>query len=165
MPERREIRLIQIGIDPGKKGAVAWYVNGTQRYYDAVKMPPTAKQLHELLKPLVAIGAAGGGCRCTIEQVQVMGKKFGAKQALSYGQGYGEIIGVLTCLGVSIEEVRASVWKKKLHVTADKNTSILLCERLYPELDLMPGKCTTPQDGLAEAMLIAHYGITHGGEK
>lgn len=143
-----------IGIDPGLKGGIAFYCQHSGQY-GAYKMPPTAKQIHSLLKDLAEnYGVLTAYC----EQVQVMGKAFGAKAALSYGQGYGEIIGILTALRASITEVRPSVWKRKLNVSSDKESAILLCERLYPELDLTPGQCRKPQDGLAEAMLIAHYG-------
>ena len=139
-----------IGIDPGKKGAIAFI---SESRYDACRMPETTRQVANLLEKLVT----GKDATACIEQVQVMGKVFGAKAALSYGQGYGEIIGILTVLGARIHEVRASVWKRTLNITADKNTSILLCERMYPNLDLSPGRCTKPQDGLAEAMLLCHY--------
>jgi hypothetical protein len=139
-----------IGIDPGKKGAIAFI---SESRYDAYRMPETTRQTANLLEKLIH----GLDAVVCIEQVQVMGKVFGAKAALSYGQGYGEIIGILTVLGARIHEVRASVWKRALNITSDKNTSILLCERLYPNVDLSPGKCRNPQDGLAEAMLLCHY--------
>ena len=144
--------MIYLGIDPGKKGGIAAYGSAG---YTAVPMPPTTKQL---LQKLQEFTGNASGVKCCIEQVQVMGKTFGAKAALSYGQGYGEIIGILTALSIEIHEVRPSIWKKRLNLDRDKNNSILLCERLYPSLDLTPGRCTKPQDGLAEAMLLLHYG-------
>lgn len=144
-----------LGIDPGQKGGIAW---ASESGYGAIQMPKTTQQVYKAL-----LGFIGGvsGCKCCIEQVQVMGKMFGAKAALSYGQGYGEIIGILTALSVEIHEVRPSVWKRKLNISADKNDSILLCERLYPELNLIPVQCRKPQDGIAEAILILHYGRKH----
>lgn len=139
-----------IGIDPGKKGGIAYI---SESRYSAFPMPPTTKQVAKLLENLIGEREA----IVCIEQVQVMGRVFGAKAALSYGQGYGELIGILTVLGATIHEVRPSVWKRALNISADKNSSILLCERLFPLLDLMPGKCRTPQDGLAESMLLCHY--------
>jgi hypothetical protein len=140
-----------IGIDPGLKGGIAWR---TDTGYGAAKMPTTTKGVMTLIASLPDEHDKIIAC---LEQVQVMGKVFGAKAALSYGQKYGELIGILTVLGATIHEVRPSVWKRTLNISSDKNTAILLCERLFPNLDLSPGQCRKPQDGLAESMLLVHY--------
>lgn len=145
--------MIYLGIDPGKQGAIAWRCQITGDH-SAVKMPDSPKKLHRLIVNLKS--DYGVLCVC-IEEVQVMGRVFGAKAALSYGRGYGEIIGILTAEGAIIHEVRPSVWKKGMNVNADKNTSILLCERLFPELELIPPGCRKPQDGIAEAALLVAY--------
>ncbi len=149
--------MIYIGIDPGVKGAIAWISDDG---YGAVKMPPTTKQVYDKIVDL----AVARNASVTVEQVQVMGKVFGAKAALSYGQKYGEIIGILTALGIPIREVRAAVWKKGMNLDKDKNNSILKCERLFPKLQLIPPGCRVVQDGLAEAILLAEYGrkMEHG---
>lgn len=143
-----------IGIDPGQKGGIAYICDDLLKPYGAERMPPTTKQLARMLSDLIA----NRPVTVYIEQVQVMGKALGAKAALSYGQGYGEIIGILTVFGAAMHEVRPSVWKRGMNISADKNSAILLCERLFPDIDLMPGQCRKPQDGLAEAMLLAAYG-------
>lgn len=140
-----------IGIDPGTAGAIAFVTDTDCNVY---RMPATTRQKHDMLSNIIDKDST-----VVIEKVQVMGKRFGAKQALSYGQGYGELIGILTALGCRIVEVTPSVWKKAMHVTSDKKTSIALCERLFPSVSLYPTSRTTkPHDGLAEALLIAEYG-------
>ena len=147
--------MLIVGIDPGKtSGGIGWLCTLTGAY-GACAMPQTTRQIYLLLSGLQA---EHGHLTAISEQVQVMGKKMGVKSAMSYGQGYGELIGCLTALNASIIEIRPAVWKKALKLTRDKADSILLCERLYPEVNLFPGRCTKGKDGIAEAMLLAHYG-------
>lgn len=143
--------MIYIGIDPGKKGGIAWL----GKKYHAYAMPDTTAGIYKLINAI----AEGLETTAVIEQVQVMGKAFGAKAALSYGQGYGEIIGILTALGIKIVEVRAAAWKKGMGLTKEKDDSIALCERLFPLVNLLPTpRCKKPSDGIAEALLLAEYG-------
>lgn len=151
-------RMMLLGVDPGLKGGIA-FIDTISGQYGAYPMPVTTRQKYTLLHDLKE---TYGNITAYCEQVQVMGRAFGAKAALSYGQGYGELIGILTALGASIHEVRPSVWKRKLNISADKESAILLCERLYPDVELVPKGCRRAQDGLAEAMLIAHYGRITG---
>lgn len=100
---------LYIGIDPGLKGGIAAiYDQG----YEAHIMPATTAETMRLIDYL-----KNHNTTCIIEQVQVMGKSFGAKAALSYGQKYGELIGILTSLGVKIVEVRPAAWKKGMGLT------------------------------------------------
>ena len=142
-----------IGIDPGRKGGIAYiYDDG----YDSYFMPDTTSGIYKLLSQLAD---PAPWTTCIIEQVQVMGKSFGAKAALSYGQHYGEIIGILTALEVKVVEARPAIWKKAMGLTKEKDDSIALCERLFPDVNLLPTqRCTKPSDGMAEAVLLAEYG-------
>ena len=143
--------MIYIGIDPGVKGGIA--VIG-ESFTKAYPMPTTTKEKNGLLAILCTTRATA-----IVEKVQVMGRAFGAKAALSYGQGYGELIGILTALDCKIVEVAPATWKKGMNVNSDKNTSILKAERLFPEVSLYPSeRCKKPSDGLAEALLLAEYG-------
>lgn len=143
--------MTYIGIDPGQKGGIA--VIGFARYATH-PMPDTTAGIMRLIDDLKQ-----GATTCIIEQVQMMGKSFGAKAALSYGQHYGEMIGILTTLGIKIVEVRPAVWKKTMKLTKEKDDSIALCERLFPSVNLLPTpRCKKPSDGMAEALLLSEYG-------
>ena len=49
-----------------------------------------------------------------------------------------------------------------MEVTSDKNTSIDLCKRLFPDINLLATpRSRKPHDGMAEALLIAEYGRRH----
>lgn len=144
--------MIYLGIDPGLKGGIAIIPEGIPA--KAYPLPQTAKEKYDLLCQLCS-----GRVTAITEKVQVMGKSFGAKAALSYGQGYGELIGLLTAFSVKIVEVSPTVWKRGMNLGKDKNTSILKAERLFPEVSLYPTpRCKKPSDGLAEALLLAEYG-------
>lgn len=143
--------MTYIGIDPGQKGGIAAICSAG---YIVHQMPNTTAGIMRMIDDIKRDETT-----CIIEQVQMMGKSFGAKAALSYGQHYGEMIGILTTFGVKIVEVRPSVWKKAMRLTKEKDDSIAMCERLFPSVDLLPTpRCKKPSDGMAEALLLAEYG-------
>lgn len=75
----------------------------------------------------------------------------GVAGAFNYGKGYGELLGVLAACKHSTREIAPAVWKKALHVTADKQTARTLARQLFPEARI------TRADH-AEALLIAEWG-------
>lgn len=58
---------------------------------------------------------------------------------------------------IPYELVRPQKWKKEFSVTADKNTSIEVCKRLFPGVNLIPPGCRKEHDGMAESLLMALY--------
>lgn len=82
----------------------------------------------------------------------------GVTSMFTFGQGFGWIQGVLTTLRIPFELVRPQRWKKEFGVTGDKNTSIAVCKRLFPGINLLPSaRCRKEHDGMAEALLMAEY--------
>lgn len=76
----------------------------------------------------------------------------------SFGQNYGFIQGLLKAYSIPFELVRPQKWKKEFSITADKNKSIAVCKRLFPDVSLLATpKCKKPSDGIAEALLLALY--------
>ena len=142
--------MIYLGIDPGQKGGIAWL----GKKYHTYAMPDTTKAVLGLIQAL----STGLVTTCIIEHAQAMPKQGGVSM-FNYGQHYGELIGIMTALGIKIIEVRAAVWKKAMGLTKDKDASIALCERLFPSVDLLPSdRSRKPSDGMAEALLLAEYG-------
>lgn len=135
-----------IGIDAGAKGAVAIIddhgivgvtVFDEEKYCDI-------------------LGAAKN-CICCLEHVGAMPGQ-GVTSMFSFGENFGFIQGVLKANGIPYELVRPQKWKKEFSITKDKNTSIEVCKRLFPNVSLRrTDKCTTDHDGLAEALLMAEY--------
>lgn len=151
--------MLHVGIDPGKTGGIGWICTVSGEY-GAVAMPPTTRGLVTLIDDLIT---HYGTINATVEEPQLMGYRVSGKVLLSFGKHYGEIVGILTAAKAQINEVRPATWKRGLNLTKDKNDSILLCERLYPNVELFPGRCTKGKDGIAEAILLAHYGKKMGG--
>ena len=76
----------------------------------------------------------------------------------NFGTNFGFIQGVLRAYKIPFELVRPQKWKKEFSITADKNSSIAVCKRLFPEVNLLPTpRCKKEDDGMAEATLMALY--------
>jgi hypothetical protein len=76
----------------------------------------------------------------------------------SFGQNYGFIQGLLTANRLPYQLVPPQTWKKEFTVNSTKQTSIDVCKRLFPDVDLLATpKCKKPHDGMAEALLMAEY--------
>ena len=84
--------------------------------------------------------------------------KQGVVSTFGLGENFGFIQGMLTAFGIPYELVRPAKWKKEFSVTADKNTSIEVCHRLFPNVSLKrTERCKTDSSDMAEALLMAEY--------
>jgi len=96
-------------------------------------------------------------CKCCLEHVSAMPKQ-GVTSTFNFGVNFGWIQGILDAFGVPYELVRPQKWKKEFSVTANKNSSIAVCKRLFPDVSLKrTERCTKDDDGMAEALLMAEY--------
>lgn len=145
--------MTYIGIDPGKKGAFALiYDCGSIFVYgwDDAKFVEKIRYEYytaEKIKNIVAC----------VEHVSAMPGQ-GVTSMFTFGENFGFIQGVLTAYGIPFELVRPQKWKKEFSITSDKNTSIEVCKRLFPDVSLKrTEKCKKDDDGLAESLLLAEY--------
>ena len=141
--------MVYIGIDPGQTGGIATLDDtvSTVRY--------TSANLIGILKKLKAENKS---IKVYVEEVHSMPHQ-GVRSMFTFGNGYGQILGILEALEVKYELVTPNCWKKYVGVTHDKKTSIVKAQKLFPDVSLLPtSKCRVPDDGLAEALLIAYYG-------
>ena len=53
-----------------------------------------------------------------------------------FGENFGFIQGVLRAYKIPFELVRPQKWKKEFSITGDKNSSIQVCKRLFPDVRL-----------------------------
>lgn len=137
-----------LGVDPGKKGAVAIIRDG-----EAYVFP--IKKIREICETYEGI------CVATVEAVHAMPHQ-GVTSCFTFGEGLGYIKGMLDAFQIPYKTVPPQVWKKEFGVTADKKTSILKCEELYPHIRLYPtSRSRTKSPDMAEAVLIATYGMKH----
>lgn len=147
--------MIYIGIDPGKKGAMAIIKPS------GIEICAYSEAAYN--EALAAVATLGDGARCCLEHVGAMPGQ-GVTSMFSFGDNFGFIRGLLTAHGVPYELVRPQKWKKEYSITADKNSAIAVCTRLFPDVSLLPtSRCKKPSDGYAEALLMAEYARRHMG--
>lgn len=145
--------MIYIGIDPGKNGGYAltdgntiinvlpWddhcFVNDMKFIYNAYE---TQSEV-----------------RCCVEKVGAMPGQ-GVTSMFSFGKSAGFIEGVLAAYEIPYQLVPPQTWKKEFSLNSNKQTSIEVCQRLFPDVNLMrTDRCKKPHDGMAEAVLMAEY--------
>ena len=143
--------MIYIGIDPGANGGIG-IINTHENYVEAYAYSPD-----ELLKELCIYPRAW----CMVEEVHAMPGQ-GVTSMFSFGKNFGYILGVLESRFIPYELVKPQKWKKEFGCTSDKNTSIAVCKRLFPLVDLKKTeRSRKDHDGMAEALLIAEYARRH----
>lgn len=139
--------LIYIGIDPGKSGAMAIIEDG-EIYINTYDFETYRLMLRDLPADI---------CRCCLEQVHAMPKQ-GTSSTFAFGENYGLIQGILTAFSIPFQLVQPRTWKGEFGLNSDKQRSIDVCRRLFPEVSLRrTERCRTDDDGMAEALLMAEY--------
>lgn len=137
-----------IGVDPGASGALA-----ILRGSETVTVPFSTEAYVELLQ-----GMDASNTFAIVEHVGAMPGQ-GSVSTFNFGMNFGIIQGVLSALKIPYELVRPQKWKKEFSCTSDKNTSIEVAKRLFPQANFKrTPKCTKDHDGIAEALLLAEYG-------
>lgn len=144
--------MIYIGVDPGEKGtmAILEYI-GDER--ENITIIPYDKD--DYAKSLAEI--SGCSAICCLERVNAMPKQ-GVVSMFDFGKNFGFIQGLLTAYSIPYELVTPQKWKKEFQITGDKNSSIAVCKRLFPDVDLRrTERCRKDDDNSAEALLLAEY--------
>lgn len=140
--------MVYIGCDPGKGGAMA--VIWPDERVDVVTFGED--EYRDMLKSV-----DGNKAKCCLERVGAMPKQ-GVNSMFHFGENYGFIQGLLTAYSIPYELVTPQKWKKEFQVTGDKNSSIAVCKRLFPDVLLRrTDRCKKDHDGMAEALLLATY--------
>lgn len=140
--------MVYIGIDPGKSGAMA-VIDGNRFLCVSVFDRGSYSHLLDVFSDCQ--------CRCCLERVGPMPKQ-GVMSMFNFGMNYGFIQGLLTAYSIPYELVTPQKWKREFGVTGDKNSSIAVCKRLFPEVSLRrTERCRKDDDGMAEALLMAEY--------
>lgn len=140
--------MIYAGVDPGRKGAVAFlYQDGSAEIY-----PMEGLDLATLFSE-----RRGEAIRLCLEKVHSMPRQ-GVASTFNFGVSYGYIKGVLECSHISYQEIEPQRWKKEFGLSSDKAKSIEVCRKLFPDVSLRPTElCRADSDGMAEAVLMAEY--------
>ena len=149
--------MIYIGIDPGKKGAIAWIENG----YQAV-LPYSNEMLVQICKEAMEAIEHEQKVIVCVEKVGAMPGQ-GVTSMFNFGKNVGYVEGVLEALKIPYQLIRPQQWKKEFSlIKKNKAASIEVCKRLFPDVSLRrTDKCRTDDDGMAEALLLALYAQRH----
>lgn len=141
--------MIYIGIDPGKDGAMA-VISEYKTSVALFDMTVYKNYLDEMVW-------YGEPLRCCLERVGAMPGQ-GVTSMFKFGENYGFIQGLLIAYSIPYELVTPQKWKKEFQITGDKNSSIAVCKRLFPDVSLRrTDRCKKDHDGMAEALLLACY--------
>lgn len=141
--------MIYLGIDPGKSGAMSVIFEMTG---EKMIIPYGEREYINLLHKL-----SGHDVKTCLEHVGAMPKQ-GVTSMFNFGVNFGYIRGLLEAYSIPYELVRPQKWKKEFSITGDKNSSLEVCRRLFPDVSLRrTDKCRKDDDGMAEALLMAEY--------
>lgn len=151
-----------VGVDPGNKGAFS-IIDTEEHTVDVFPMPmyglkKTKKTVYEPDHVGVAdILRDKDILAVYVEQVQYI-RGDGAQGSFSFGRNYGTILGACGGLQLPVTRVRPAAWKRAMRCPADKDQSRARATELMPACSgLWKLK---KDDGLAEASLIALYGLS-----
>ena len=140
--------MITIGIDPGKGGGIAFIRDGGLAH--AFKCPSTPEEAVKIIKQETK---GFRKKRAVIEKVHSMPRD-GVVSAFSFGRNYGEWLGILAALRISVAHVRPQEWQKFYgKLPKEKKSRKHKLKNLA--FELYPGAKNTL--ATADAILIGHY--------
>ena len=161
--------MIVVGVDPGKGGAIAalgWRPGSTVVYpMPIVRSTKGRDEYDEAEIARLIWGLAGQmGVTVFLEKGQPLPPKMGGSAA-NFQRGYarGLFVGMLHAFVLSHELVAPRVWQATMHAGTSgedlKQRSIIAAQRLFPGVSLLRSeRSRKPDDGMAEALLIAEWG-------
>lgn len=135
-----------IGIDPGRKGAIALFDGETLVVHD---MPDTIPGVQDTLRRLVPATV------CVLEK-PFYPHGVGTKTVSVIAENYGVLKATLVYLGVPIREIQPSKWKPAMGLSKDKGASRRMASEAFPDFSDLFAR--VKDDGRAEAALLALYG-------
>ena len=174
-----------LAIDPGKKGGYVYQGNASQG-----NEPETQSgliPLHKVPKP-------GGGESEEVDVITLSGLvanfeadvvyleknwasvdkgswqhggRMSGSGAFKYGRTFGRIEAAVEIMAPVLIKIAPITWKSALFgkKAVSKEEAIDYAITNYPWVDLEPGRCRSPQDGIADAVCILAYAIKQERDK
>lgn len=145
--------MLAIGIDPGKSGALAViYTDDASRLFRTRVVPFDGPAYLETLLTCVDNRVV-----CCVEKVGAMPGQ-GVVSMFNFGHNLGLIEGMLQALKIPYQLIPPQTWKKEFSLSSNKQSSIDVCKKLFPTVNLLPtARSRKDNDGMAEALLMAEY--------
>ena len=137
-----------LGIDPGRKGALA-VLDAASLRVTCHDLPDTTEALHALLCDLPVVRLAA------LERLHA-GPQMSRRTVAVMFEGYGILKGALAWRSIPTFDARPGEWKAALNIPADKTAARRRAAEFFPD-DAHQWRLAK-HDGRAEAALIAWYG-------
>ena len=156
--------MIIVGIDPGRKGAVAiLYSTPTSWNISAYEMPYVARDI-DVPRLCGLLNGWLDEMEVWIERVHSMPGQ-GVASTFAFGVGFGVILGVIQAMELPMHLVAPQTWKAEILRDTDKSKEAAIehVMQTYPGVDLLQGR-RKPHDGMADAICIAEYGLRKRGK-
>ena len=147
-----------MGIDPGKKGAVAvLFENGRSTVVDCPKdVAGMAEVIHNIL-------GEGIPSMTALEKVASMPGQ-GVKSMFSFGENFGAWQGILASNRIPHILPRPQAWMKGLiPPKSDKHMHVAVARQQFPDQQFA-GPRGGMKDGWADALLLARYAKRYEGD-
>jgi hypothetical protein len=149
---------IIIGVDPGISGGIAIITTAGEcllcEPLPIVRDGSLAWVDGGRMQSMLIDTLQGRGARALIERAQCMPKQ-SSQSGFNYGVGFGSLLAIFQARHIAIELISSSRWKGAMGLTAKKALSLDKARLLYPSIELPKAK----DEGRAEALLLAHYGL------
>lgn len=149
---------IIIGVDPGISGGIAIITSDGEPLLceplPIVRDGSLAWVDGGRMQSILIDSLQGRSARALIERAQPMPKQ-GSASGFNYGVGFGSLLSIFQARHIAIELIAPSRWKGAMGLTSKKTLSLDKARLLYPTVSLPLAK----DEGRAEALLLAHYGL------
>ena len=147
--KRKMDNRIYIGIDPGKNGGIGFIYN--DKAY-CKRCPATVLEMAEEIKHCQEL-TPDIKKHAIIEQVHSMPKQ-GVKSVFTFGQGYGQWLGILASKGIPYIQITPQKWQKYYGAMPKdkkdrKNHLKHLAQQRFPEIKITLAT--------SDAILLANY--------
>lgn len=165
---------IRVGIDVGKDGAIAVFVDDELIDYCVTPNIGTEIDLRQISQILNSYCPIEDDYHVVIEDVHAIAGS-SAKGTFSFGWSLGILEGIVSALSIPYTKVAPKEWQKELwqgiktiykptkgeskrKLVDTKATSLLAAQRLFPNVDFRKSEqATKAHDGIVDAILLAEY--------
>lgn len=144
-----------LGIDPGMSGGIALlHRSGVIAFAEAMPVLRNAVATVDVRRLGEWLRAAGAtDIFAFVERAQAYPRQ-GISSAFNYGVIFGSVLTAIADLGIGYELVAPAKWKRDFGLTADKREAVQRVQQMYPRFPVKRS-----EDGIAEAILIARWGL------
>lgn len=147
-----------VGIDPGKAGALAC-VNSETLQADVFLMPYVGKEVD--VRAVLSFLDEHSPTLVVLERQLGMAGQ-GRTSIFSIAKAYGELRACAEIHGAPYLTPLPTQWTKKALAGVPgkgKERNVAAARRLFPAVDFTPGRRRKPHDGIADALLLAWFGM------